>query len=191
MDPTIRSALAGFIFLILIIIGTMLIPSPSGSLPDGASPTPTVITLVASRTTTIPGPTPSGSPQATTPVPATTAVVQAHLDSVDASQLELGRTSYAYITLSNTGTVPITKIRTEISAGKDFGFPLGYQSRDFIHELYDRIEPGETRTLRDEFDLPLSEGIISLEGLYQVTIRIYANDWYYVGAWQGEVYLKG
>ena len=113
------------------------------------------------------------------------------IDTVDTSKLVLGRISYAYVTVTNTGTVPITKTRIEITAGRDFGFPIGFQSRSSVQELYDHIGPGETHILANSFNLPRYEGIVSLEGLYQVTVKVYANDAYYIGEWKGEVFLRG
>jgi hypothetical protein len=191
MDRTLQSALAGLFILIVIILGTTAIPPTSGSSVNGVSTTPTVIPNLPTVTTRLPATT--GLPR-TTPISTVTSVpetVHARIDNVDASDLALGRISYAYVTLTNTGTISITKLRIEITAGRDFGFPIGYQSRFMIHELYDVIGPGDTRTLKDAFNLPLYEGIIPLEGLYTVHMKLYANDYYYIGEWQGEVYLKG
>jgi hypothetical protein len=187
VNRTLHTALTGLILLILTVGGTLMLPSPTAS---GQSRGVPVSLTGASTPSVLPVPT-TLSPSVTVPVTIAPETVQARIDSVDAAQLALGRSSYAYVTLTNTGIVPITKIRIEITAGRDFGFPLGYQSRFMIHELFDAIEPGETHTLADQFDLPLSEGIIPLEGRYTVTMHLYANDWYLIGQWQGEVYLKG
>ena len=178
MDNATKSALTG-LFLLFALIGIMMfLPSP-GSPPSVTPPLPTTA--------------PPVSPPVTETAPSTSPLipVYARIDIVDTSKLALGRVSYAYVTITNTGTVPITKTRIEITAGRDFGFPIGYQSRSSIQELYDRIGPGETHILTNSFNLPRYEGIISLEGLYQVTVRVYTNDWYYIGEWRGEVYLRG
>jgi hypothetical protein len=191
MDHTLQTALAGFLLLILIIGLSVLILPPSGSHSGGIPPSQTVLPTVLSVTMTV-LPTYTGLPSPTPALTVTTVpeIVQVRIDNVNTSDLALGRTSYAYITLTNTGTVPVTIERIEILIQRDFGFPLGNQSRSFVHELYDRIGPGETRTLRDEFDLPLYEGTISLEGLYEVSMTVYVNDSFYIGEWQGEVYLE-
>jgi hypothetical protein len=189
MDRDLQSALTGLILLFVIIGGTLILPSPPTSGQSGATP-------ASAMGATTPGvlPVPTTLLPSVSPAPAVTTApesVQARIDAVDASQLALGRISYAYVTLTNTGTAPITRTRIEVTAGRDFGFPLGYQSRFMIHELYDRIEPGENRTLADQFDLPLYEGIIPLEGSYEVTVKVFVNDFSYAGEWQGEVYLRG
>jgi hypothetical protein len=193
MDSTTKSTLAGFLLLAAFIIGCILLSPPAASVPPGGttSPTltPTTLPTTPDLTRATPDLTRTVAPTSTPTL--TSGQVQARIVSVDISQLGLGRTTYAYITLINTGTVPIIKERTEITAGRDFGFPLGYQSRFFVQELYDRVEPGEAVTLRQSFDLPLYEGIVPLEGLYQVVMRLYANDYYFIGEWTGEVYLKG
>jgi hypothetical protein len=191
MDPTTRSVLAGLFVLLLIIFGGIAF-TQTPPVSDNRNGTPPVSPLTTTTTTTLPAPVGSVPTPSFPPSPATTPdTVHARIDKVDPSQLALGKISYAYVTITNTGTVPITKIRIEITAGRDFGFPLGYQSRFMIHELYDHIEPNDTRILKDEFNLPLYEGIIPLEGLYEISMRVYANDYYDIGEWQGEVYLKG
>ena len=77
----------------------------------------------------------------------------------------------------------------EITAGRDFGFPIGYQSRVFVRDMYEEIVKDSTRTLRGEFDLPLYEGPVSLEGVYSVTMKVYVNDGHYIGCWRGDVFL--
>jgi hypothetical protein len=188
MDEAIKKGLAGLLLLCLIV-GSAIILSPPVSSQKGSPSSPSMTT-----TTPVVRPTSPGSPHTVLPsssITETPAPVLGRIDSVDTSNLGLGRTTYAYITLTNTGTVPITKVRTEITAGRDFGFPIGYQSRFFVQELYDRIEPGDTATLRQSFDLPLYEGIIPLEGTYEVTVKVFANDWYNLGEWSGQVYLSG
>jgi|GEM_PF-5963955 len=115
--------------------------------------------------------------------------ISARITEVDTNQLKLGQQSYAYITISNTGNVPITKERIEVTAGKDFGFLLGYQSKTYIQEFNYDIEPGSTSRLENQFNLPLYEGFISLEGLYDVTVTVYVNNWYDIGEWTGQVTL--
>ncbi len=182
MDRTLTSAIIGLILLVSIVIATSLLPAPLIS-----APFPLVTVSPTPRITPVPfSPTPAPSRSISTLAP-----VQGRIDSVDTTTLALGRISYAYVTLTNTGTVPITKILIDVTAGRDFGFPLGYQTQRMIHEIPANIAPGETRTLADQFDLPLYEGIIPLEGLYSVTMDIYANDGYFLGEWSGEVYLKG
>ncbi len=185
MNHTTQTILAGLGLLIFLILIPLAIPPPPGASPDGLPPT----TSLPIPPTTLPIPIGSGT-SATTPVPSP-APVRGQIEEVDTHDLALGRPSFAYVTLTNTGTLPITKVRIDITAGRDFGFPVGYQAKRMVHELYEVIEPGDTRTLADQFDLPLYEGIIPLEGLYEVTMRIYANDDYLIGTWQGEVYLRG
>jgi hypothetical protein len=187
MDDAIKKGLAG-LFLLCVIIGGAIVLSPPASSQKGSAPSSSMTTAISTLRPTSPA-----SPHTLVPTPTATLTptAQGRIDSVDTSNLGLGRITYAYITLTNTGAVPITKIRTEITAGRDFGFPIGFQSRFFVQELYDRIEPGDTATVRQTFDLPLYEGIIPLQGTYTVTVQVYANDWYFLGAWEGEVYLSG
>jgi hypothetical protein len=186
MDPTIKTAIAGLLLLLALTSGIAFIqiPSRGGGDPQPEEiPIPTLTTQPPVSST----PVPTLSPITATPTP----TVYGSIDSVDASQLTLGKPSYAYITITNTGTALITKERVEIIAGRDFGFPLGYQSRVMIQEFHDQVEPGSSTILQGVFNLPRYEGFISLEGVYTVTIKVYVNDWYPVGEWRGEVYLKG
>ncbi len=184
MDRTLTSAIIGMILLVSMVIATSLLPAPVISAP---APLPPVTVSPTPRITPVPfSPTLTPPRSISTPAP-----VQGSIDSIDTTTLALGRISYAYVTLTNTGTVPITKILIDVTAGRDFGFPLGYQTQRMIHEIPTDIAQEETRTLADQFDLPLYEGIIPLEGLYSVTMDIYANGGYFLGEWSGEVYLKG
>ncbi len=187
MNRTTQNILAGLGLLIFLIMIPLVIPPPSGTAPEGLPPT----TSLPISLSTLPIPTTSATSITTTDPSSASSLVRGQIVEVDTRDLALGRTSFAYVTLTNTGMLPITKVRIEITAGRDFGFPLGYQSQQMIHELDEVIEPGDTRTLADQFDLPLNEGIIPLEGLYEVSMRIYANDNYLIGSWQGEVYLRG
>ena len=188
MDPTIKTAIAGLLLLLALTCGIAFIqiPSRGGGDPQPEEiPIPTLTTKPPVPSTPVPILSPI-IPQATPTPP-----IYGSIDSMDASQLALGKPSYAYITITNTGTALITKERVEITAGRDFGFPLEYQSRVMIQEFHDQVEPGSSTILQGIFNLPRYEGFISLEGVYTVTIKVYVNDWYPVGEWKGEVYLKG
>jgi len=117
--------------------------------------------------------------------------LRARIEQVDTHDLRLGKASVARITIRNAGDLPIIKVRITLTAGRDFGFPLGYQSRTVSQEFTLEIPPGESRIIEKQGDLPRKVGPISLVGLYEVTVRVYANDVSTrLDEWKGEVSLS-
>lgn len=82
--------------------------------------------------------TPSITPMPMVLTTLTQGMIAAHIDQVNITDLKLGIISYAYITITNTGMAPITNEQVVTTAGKDFGFPIGYPSRSFTKTLISR-----------------------------------------------------
>jgi hypothetical protein len=189
MENRIKILIACFAVLLAVTAGITAFYAHSGTDnnedPLRGDPPPTTLPLqrtpspALTHTTFAPAVTPHGGMN----------IIQANIDAVNTNNLKLGEPSSAYVTITNTGDNLITKERIEISAGKDFGFLIGYRSRTFIQEFFEVIEPGDTRVIEGLFNLPQYEGVIPLEGVYDVTIKVYANDWYHIGDWNGEVFL--
>jgi hypothetical protein len=194
MDTSRKIIIAG-LFLIFIIGGAIIFGSLNTSKNDNhqdkVTPYPTLIGNNASISgipTESPGKVLNQSPSVTKT--ARTNTIHARIDAVDTSHLALGKPSSAYITITNTGDIPITKERIEITAGKNFGPLIGYQSQIFIQEFHSAIKPGNSSVLEEQFNFPSTEAFVSLEGTYDVTVRVYANDWYHLDDWTGKISLN-
>ncbi len=116
---------------------------------------------------------------------------RAYVESVDTSQLKLGVPSDATITIFNNGSETVTKEKIVMTATAvkmdDWKVNLGMKSmsaeektEEYTLEFDDRIESGESRELRAEFNLPAKVettiGKVSIAGTYHVVIKVYAND---------------
>jgi di/tricarboxylate transporter len=131
---------------------------------------------------------PSITPTPTSPTPAAGSIA-ARIVQVNATGLKLGTTSYAYIILANTGNIPITTEHVVTTAGRDFGFPLGYQSQSFTQDFNNLIEPGYSSELIEQFNFPVYDSGVYLGGAYNVSIQVYANG-IFIDQWAGEVSLS-
>jgi hypothetical protein len=94
---------------------------------------------------------------------------------IDTDYLKLGTRSYAYITLKNTGNETIKTVKVEIIAGRDFDWPVGYQTMTETFEYSVGIKYSESETLQQRFDLPTKMSGVSLIGTYDVTIKVWVN----------------
>ena len=104
-----------------------------------------------------------------------TTYTDAEIVEIDTSHLKLGKRSYAYLTLKNTGTKTIKTEKVEIVAGRDFGWPAGYQEQTETFDYDKEIESGESEMLQQRFDLPEKISGYSLKGDYDVTIKVWVN----------------
>lgn len=181
-----------FLATIFILLGTVsvygILQLPNQQIDSHSFETsPRTITTPISLLATIPT-TSTTSPVSIPPTTVRYDRIEARIDKVNTDELKLGRVSYAYITITNTGNIPITKERIEIIAGRDFGFPIGYQSRILVQDFSDEIGLNHATILKKEFSLPTYESFVYLGGIYDVSMRIYAND-NYVDDWEGKVPL--
>ncbi|NOQ28507.1 MAG: hypothetical protein GQ566_00195 [Methanosarcinales archaeon] len=114
-----------------------------------------------------------------------------YVESVDTSQLKLGVPSDATITIFNNGSETVTKEKIVMTATlvklDDWKTNLGMKrvsaeekTETYTLEFNDRIESGESRELRAEFNLPAKVetkiGKVSIAGTYHAVIKVYAND---------------
>ena len=103
-----------------------------------------------------------------------TTYTDAEVVEIDTSHLKLGKTTSAFITLKNTGTETIKTEKVEIVAGKEF-WPIGYRTMTETFDYNVEIKTGESKTLQQRFDLPTKMSGFSLEGTYDVTIKVWVN----------------
>jgi hypothetical protein len=101
-----------------------------------------------------------------------TTYTDAEIVEIDTSHLKLGKTTCTFITLKNTGTETIKTMKVELIA-----YSLRYKQSEPIS--FDprsvKIGPGESKTLQECFYLPLTKSGVSLEGDYDVTIKVWVN----------------
>lgn len=104
-----------------------------------------------------------------------TTYTDAEIVEIDTSHLKLGKTTCAFITLKNTGTETIKTVNVEISA-----YSSRYQQSKKIpldpHNV--EIKPSESEDLQECFYLPEKDPDygVSLEGYYDVTIKVWVNE---------------
>ena len=104
-----------------------------------------------------------------------TTYIDAEIVEIDTDYLKLGTRSYAYITLKNTGTETIKTVKVGIIADRDFGWLVGDQKQSETFEYNVGIKYGESETLQQWFELPTKMSGVSLEGTYDVTIKVWVN----------------
>jgi len=98
----------------------------------------------------------------------------AEIVDIDTSHLKLGKTTYAFIELKNTGTETIKTVKVEIVAGKDF-WPIGYRTMSETFDYPVEIKTGESETLSQALPLPKTMSGYPLEGTYDVTTKVWVN----------------
>lgn len=102
--------------------------------------------------------------------------ISARTENIDCSNVKLGMSSYAYITIYNDGEETITNEYVDMVIGRDFGLLAGYQQKSQRFQFSDIIDPKTNRRLAGQLNLPISQSGYSLEGWYNARIMIFVNN---------------
>jgi len=176
--------IVGLIVIVAVLLaGSILLTAVFGGgnrptatpTPLPASPTPTAYAVIPS------GPlgatdTPSSSAYPVVPTPVQQVVKSSELvgHGKDKDVYDRGDTAIAYITIKNTGTVPINEAKLHIEVARYvsiFGY-LPLQNSDTALTGLD-IKPGETKKVEYSINIPSEYQGVSTAGKYRFTVDVF------------------
>lgn len=102
--------------------------------------------------------------------------ISGKVENIDCSNIKLGTSSYAYITVYNDGEETITNAYVDMLLGRDFGWPAGYREQSQRFQFSDIIEAKVNRRLVGQLNIPTEQSGYSLEGWYNARIMIFVNN---------------
>ncbi len=181
---TAAVAVAGLVVMAaLIAAGYMLVSAIFG--PDGSDtplPQPTAIPAYT-PSPTIPtgqyipgGPQPSSYPFMPTPVQPVVKSAEFVDGGTDKDTYSRGDTAEAYITIKNTGTVPIDGARVHVSVAKYMALTYVNVKSSDVPLTGLGVQPGETKKIRYSITIPEDYEGISTAGKYRITVDVYVWD---------------
>lgn len=153
-------------------------PTPTPAPTAASSPTPTPYSTIPSGPFN-PSGTPSNATYPVVPTPVRPVIKKTELVGwgTDKDSYNRGDTAITYITIKNTGTVPVDEARLDILVER-YVPVIGYVNVQSPTTTLTglNIQPGETKKAEYAIDIPNDYEGISTAGKYRFTIDVYVWD---------------